>query len=61
MHAADKLLGIQNAGLHVFAREVSARVGRQIAVERQIASLGAYQDLVAMRVSRFDSLPKGRA
>src|ERR1700674_467067 len=56
MHAADKLFEIHNAGLHVFADEVSARVGRRVAVERQIARLGANQDFVRLQFSRFDSL-----
>ena len=58
MHPAGKLRRIQNTGLHVFAREVRARVGRQSAIERQVAGFGAHHDFVTLQLSRFDSLPQ---
>src|SRR3954469_4381015 len=49
MHASRQLLRIENSRLNVLAHEISARIRRHLAIERQVASLGRNKDLIALQ------------
>ena len=56
MHAAGQLLGIKNAGLHVLPHEIAAGVGGHVAIEGEIACLGADEDLIPFEFSGSSQL-----
>ena len=56
MHATSELSRVDNARLNVFAAEVGARIGGQVAIKRKVASLGADHNFVAFQFAGIDHL-----
>ena len=48
MHSAGQLRRVKNARFDVFAHEIGARIGRHIAVEREIARFGRDENFVSL-------------
>src|SRR5215468_6107728 len=61
MHAADDIFGIDDSALDVLLYEIAARIGWQIAIEREIACLGAYKNLVTLQVATGRNHSQGGA
>ena len=58
MRAVDQIGGRDDSRLHVMLFEPRARIGRHLAVKRDVTALGRDDDLVALDLARRDQLAK---